>query len=67
MPEYDFRCPNCDERFSVRTSINARQDVRCPVCASEPEQVFAPLNFNKGATQAACSTCTQTGCRLAGR
>lgn len=67
MPEYDFRCPKCGERFSARTSINARHDVRCPACASQPEQVFAGLNFNKGATQAECTTCTQAGCKWAGR
>ncbi|HHW99645.1 MAG TPA: zinc ribbon domain-containing protein [Firmicutes bacterium] len=67
MPVYDFRCPECGERFSVRTSIDERNQVRCPACSSKPEQVFTALNFNKGASQAECSTCTQAGCKWAGR
>ena len=47
MPEYDFRCPVCGERFSARTSINDRETVRCPKCTSKPEQVFKAVNIAK--------------------
>lgn len=67
VPVYDFRCPQCGERFSVRTSISDKGQVRCPVCASQPEQIFTALNFNRGATQSQCSTCAQAGCQWAGR
>ncbi|NLW16133.1 MAG: zinc ribbon domain-containing protein [Firmicutes bacterium] len=66
MPVYDFRCPNCGERFTVRTSISEKDLVRCPACDSKPEQIFTALNFNKGAASTKCSTCTQVGCQWAG-
>jgi len=50
MPEYDFKCPHCGERFSQRTSIKDRREVRCPKCGQQPEQVFTAVNINKGSS-----------------
>lgn len=47
MPEYDFRCPTCGERFSARTSIGGREAVRCPKCDAKPEQLFKAVNVQK--------------------
>ncbi|NLY53077.1 MAG: zinc ribbon domain-containing protein [Firmicutes bacterium] len=67
MPEYDFRCPQCGKRFTVRTSIAEREKVRCPACGSQPEQVFSALNFNVSAAPDGCTGCAQSGCQWARR
>ncbi|MHB1127135.1 MAG: FmdB family zinc ribbon protein [Bacillota bacterium] len=33
IPAYDFECPHCGHKFTVRTSMRERKNVSCPQCA----------------------------------
>ena len=43
MPSYDFRCPECDERFEVTRPVGAASDVCCPTCGNQAKRVFTPV------------------------
>ncbi len=43
MPSYDFRCPECDERFEVTRPAGAAKDVCCPACDTPAKRVFTPV------------------------
>lgn len=34
MPIYDFRCEECEHKFTVLVGISERDKVRCPQCDS---------------------------------
>ncbi len=56
MPAYDFKCKSCDHKFTVRTSISERDQVKCPKCnSSSVKQVFAPFSVAvKSTTASSC-------------
>lgn len=55
MPEYNFRCKNCDRNFSVRTSISERHQVKCPQCGgANLQQVFAPVGIQVKTEKPTC-------------
>lgn len=36
MPNYEYKCKDCDEKFTVVQSILSRgKRVECPICGSE--------------------------------
>jgi putative FmdB family regulatory protein len=36
MPQYDYRCKDCQELFMVQAGMNdKRDDVKCPSCESQ--------------------------------
>ncbi|HEY5895445.1 MAG TPA: zinc ribbon domain-containing protein [Chthoniobacterales bacterium] len=48
MPTYDYECPDCGKRFTVKTSISEheKEKPKCPKCGSTktkavPEPFFA--------------------------
>lgn len=43
MPSYDFRCPECDERFEVTRPAGTKDDVCCPDCGVPAKRVFTPV------------------------
>ena len=43
MPTYDFRCPECEERFEVTRPVGATADVCCPQCDVPAKRVFTPV------------------------
>jgi putative FmdB family regulatory protein len=43
MPSYDFRCPECDERFEVTLPVGTANNVCCPVCEAPAKRVFTPV------------------------
>ncbi len=43
MPSYDFRCPECDERFEVTRPAGGATDISCPVCDAPAKRVFTPV------------------------
>ena len=43
MPSYDFRCPECDERFEVTRPVGTASGVCCPVCDAPAKRVFTPV------------------------
>ncbi len=56
MPAYDFRCKNCEHKFTVRISITERDQVKCPNCSSSSvQQLFTPISVNvKSTGQSSC-------------
>jgi putative FmdB family regulatory protein len=40
MPTYDFKCSECNHRFTVMVPIKEREMVTCPKCNSKVEQLF---------------------------
>ena len=45
MPSYDFRCPECDERFEVTRPAGGAVDVCCPVCDAPAKRIFTPVGM----------------------
>ena len=43
MPSYDFRCPECDERFEITRPAGTAQNVCCPACGTLAKRVFTPV------------------------
>lgn len=44
MPIYEYRCPNCDERFEQRRPMSqAGEAARCPHCQTQSPQVISRL------------------------
>ena len=43
MPTYDFRCPECEERFEVTRPVGPTSDVCCPQCDAPAKRVFTPV------------------------
>lgn len=46
MPSYDFRCPECDERFEVTRRAGTATDVCCPVCDAPAKRIFTPVGVH---------------------
>jgi len=46
MPDYDFRCTECDELFEVTRSMAASGEERCPRCGAEARKVFSPVGVS---------------------
>jgi putative FmdB family regulatory protein len=72
MPLYEYRCEECGEPFSLRRSINERdEDAVCPACAATKVvrliSSFAAFSHGDGASvvglnTSACGGCSQTSC-----
>ena len=45
MPTYDFRCAECDHRFSDFVNIKDKDSVRCPKCGGNAKQLFTGFLF----------------------
>lgn len=41
MPVYEFRCPECDDRFDVERPMGKVTGVCCPRCGSDAKRVFS--------------------------
>lgn len=49
MPTYDFRCADCNHKFSVFVTISERDKVICPECGSKKvEQLFTGCSVRTG-------------------
>lgn len=49
MPNYDFKCKVCSNKFSAITTIEGRRDVACPSCGSkEKEQLITGCSVKTG-------------------
>ena len=46
MPDYDYRCTQCDEVFEVTRPMGASRDERCPRCGAEARKVFSPVGVS---------------------
>ncbi|MEW6143006.1 MAG: zinc ribbon domain-containing protein [Chloroflexota bacterium] len=66
MPVYEYRCPECGEKFEQRRSIfdSGKDKAVCPKCGSaDTERVYSPL-FCTGSSSG--STCSSTPSRYFG-
>lgn len=71
MPTYDFRCNQCQHRFSQFVALKDKDRVTCPQCQSQDvSQLFTGFLYNKpgggsvgtggGCTSGNCGSCA--GC-----
>jgi len=69
MPTYDFRCAECDHRFSDFVNIKDKDSERCPKCGGNAKQLFTGFLFiSKGRSQGgtSCSSCSGSNCSTCG-
>ena len=77
MPNYDFKCQDCNERFEVRVTIKEMEENRisCTYCNSKNiKRIFNGFAFCKGggsysdssSNSSSCSTCTSGNCSTCG-
>lgn len=43
MPDYDYRCVECQERFEVSRPMGSKDEPCCPECGSAAKRVFTPV------------------------
>lgn len=43
MPQYDYRCPACNESFEVSRPMGSTEPACCPVCGEPGKRVFTPV------------------------
>ena len=49
MPNYDFRCKQCNNKFTVHLPIKERKNAKCPKCdSSDVMQRFTRCAYNLG-------------------
>jgi putative FmdB family regulatory protein len=46
MPAYDYKCPKCNEIFTVYKSIKEIQEgIKCPKCGNtEVQRIYSPFH-----------------------
>ncbi|MDR5684174.1 MAG: zinc ribbon domain-containing protein [Armatimonadota bacterium] len=44
MPVYEYRCPQCDNRFETFHGVDA-QAPRCPRCGATPRRVYGSIGI----------------------
>ena len=53
MPLYQYRCTKCGHEFELLTTIDKRNEARCPKCGEKAERgwmgkaAFGPMNIQK--------------------
>ncbi|MBO8169640.1 MAG: zinc ribbon domain-containing protein [Thermoanaerobacteraceae bacterium] len=66
MPNYDFKCKQCNHKFSRRVSFSEKDRVTCPKCQGAAEQIFTGFLYSKpsggGSTGGGCSASSCSGC-----
>ena len=56
MPLYEYKCPNCGNKFEKLLSISKRDDVKCDKCGSAVERVY------NGKCSFGANACGKDGC-----
>lgn len=74
MPNYDFKCQDCQQTFEVRMTIKEMEEgkVTCTYCKSKKvKRLYNGFGFssgktsslnNSGASSSSCSSCGSTSC-----
>ncbi len=64
MPTYDFKCTKCNNRFSKFVLLKDKDNVKCPECNGETEQLFTGFLYKKsgGGNDISSSSCTKSSC-----
>ena len=40
MPTYDYKCKECQYKFSVKHSMDSKENIACPKCGGKVNQVM---------------------------
>lgn len=60
MPIYEYKCPQCGEKFELRRSIaDSDSDTKCPRCGSVEARRVLSL-FATGSSGTACAPSSPT-------
>jgi len=67
MPNYDFRCADCGQKFTVQVSMNDKDKVTCPGCGGKKmEQLFTGCMVSTGGSSNAPDLGCGYGCGMPG-
>ena len=65
MPIYEYRCPQCGEKFEKLVRFGGTEPVQCPRCQSSAPQRMISLfaqssgaGVSTGSSQSSCTTST---------
>lgn len=47
MPIYDYKCLQCNDKFTMRVAISEREQIKCPSCNGATKQILTGINFAK--------------------
>lgn len=62
MPNYDFKCTDCDHKFTKQLNISERKQAACEKCGSKNlEQLFRRCNVMGGKGGDSSATGSDTG------
>lgn len=56
MPTYEFLCKTCEKKFTVKTSISQKDQVKCPYCSSSDLQQIFGNSFLFFGSKGGCQT-----------
>ena len=68
MPNYDFKCINCDKRFEISVPFSKKEQVVCPECGGKTQQLFTGFLYAKSGSQSTASpaSCSGKSCKSCG-
>lgn len=65
MPNYQFKCNNCDNIFTEFVKIENRVNVICPICGGDVKQCLSALNYIKKSAPSQ-GNCARNRCNTCG-
>ncbi|HHY42310.1 MAG TPA: zinc ribbon domain-containing protein [Thermoanaerobacterales bacterium] len=68
MPTFDFECKKCGYRFSEFVSIKNKDQVRCPKCNGNVQQLFTGFLYitKESSNSSSCGSCSGGSCSCCG-
>lgn len=48
MPQYEYACPQCQNKFETMKAMGQRHRAKCPHCNTESKLVPSPVNHSFG-------------------
>lgn len=46
MPQYDYYCPQCHQKFEMSKSVEKRHTARCPKCNTRGKLMMSAFSFS---------------------
>jgi len=40
MPIYEYKCPECGHKFEIITTMDKRDEAKCPKCGADVKRVY---------------------------
>ena len=77
MPQYDYRCQDCRETFTIERSMNESSDPDCASCGGKgvnriwnvtiltggsKQDVGQGMSASAGTTKSGCGSCSSNSC-----